>query len=258
MYYTSHMPQASPYATKPAASRSTARVSSRLAKRQQKEILWQTVGIMVAAVGLVLLFIFAILPLVIRLFTNLSDGVISLDNADTLPPQVPILSAPPRATKDSTYLLSGYGEPESQVIVVHNQTDQLETQVSVEGSFEISIPLLEGENSLAAYSVDDAGNESALTTTYSLSFDQQAPTIELSAPTEGQEFVSKSQQSITVEGTTEPQAYIYINGRRYQANSEGIFKASVRLVEGDNQLAFKAEDAAGNVTEKTMVVTYRD
>lgn len=236
----------------------TKKVASRLAKTEQKKIFQQTLLIIGAAIAVVIIFLFVILPAVIRLAVNLSEGTIGFEEQDTVPPQTPIVSAPPQATTESLVTISGFGEAGSTVRLVVNGAQAEQTTVDEEGAFAIDVGLEPGENTVTAYSIDPAENESGLSPEFTIISDNQAPEIVLTSPEDGQEFVSKQNQSITVEGTTEPDAFVFINGRRYRADEEGAFSASVRLSEGDNELQLRAEDQAGNETELTLTVSFKE
>jgi bacillopeptidase F len=247
-----------PYSTGGSRSRKTARVSSRLAQAEKKKVVRQTITLSVVGVILLLGFIFVILPGVIRFALNFSDTNFSFEPSDTIPPQVPIISAPAAATSEPTIEVTGFGEPNSQVIFVINGQEAEQVSVAEDGSFSQEVSLDEGENSLKAYSIDQADNESGNSTTYTVIFDNTPPSITLTHPENGQEFVSKANQSISVEGTTEPGARVFVNGRRHQADSEGAFKATIRLNEGDNTISLKAEDAAGQTDELEITVKFKE
>jgi len=247
-----------PYSTSRSRSRKTGRVSSRLAQAEKKKVVRQTIFLSIVAVILLFGFIFVILPGVIRFALNLSDTGISLEQKDTFPPQVPIISAPAAATSQASLTIEGFAEADSQVIFVINGQEAEQVAVGSDGSFSQEVSLSEGENRIKAYSVDQEENESATSTTYTVIFDNTVPEISLTTPENGQEFVSKSNQSISVEGTTEPDARVFVNGRRYLADSEGLFKATVRLSEGDNTITLKAEDAAGQTAELEISVRFKE
>ena len=67
----------------------------------------QTMIIIGVAVGLVMLFLFVILPLL----TRTGSGEANLfEGKDTLPPQTPAFSAPVQATNSAQLKLDGYSE----------------------------------------------------------------------------------------------------------------------------------------------------
>lgn len=233
-------------------------VTSRLAKREQKQLLVQTVALFVGAVVLLLAFIFVILPGVARVWSQITGtGLSGLDSEDTFAPQVPILAAPVSATNSAELKLSGYGEADSQLKVVINGEAKTEDKIKTDGTFEVSIALTTGENVITAYAIDAAGNESEASRSYTVVFDNEAPKLEISEPQNGQSIELRKNQQLTIKGTTEPHARVSVNGRTVLANSEGAFSTTYLLQEGENKFQLKAEDQAGNSTEQELIVNYR-
>lgn len=247
-----------PYSTRGSRSSRTGRVSSRLAQAEKKKVVRQTVILSFVAVILLLGFIFVILPAVTRFALSLSDTSFNVDNSDTFPPQVPIISAPVAATSSAQLAISGFGEAESEVVFVVNGREADRIDVDEDGTFSHKLSLTEGENTIRAYSIDKAENESGTSTTYTVIFDSEPPEIKLITPEDGQQFVSKANETITVEGEVEPNARVFVNGRRHTADSEGIFKASLRLNEGDNTITIRAEDVAGQTAKIEITVKYQE
>lgn len=234
------------------------RVSSRLAKSQQKQLLRQTIIYVVAAIALGLAFIFFILPRSINLFFTLTGGnQAALENTSDVPPQVPAFSAPPPATASASITLSGFGEAKSEVVLVVNGQQQTTQRVNDEGAFTIDAQLSEGENQIAAFARGQNGQESSVSRTYSIVRDNQAPTLELEQPQDGQVIELARNQTMTIKGKTEPGSQLQVNGRSLYVNSDGTFSGSYQLQEGENKLEFTARDQAGNQTQKTISVTFR-
>lgn len=234
----------------------TQTVGSRRTKTESQKALRQSLLLLVISIILILAFIFVILPAVIRFAARGSDIVSSVK--DDIPPQTPMISAPVTATFSATLKVSGFGEKDSDLIVLTNGNEVARQTISDDqGKFEVEIPLQDGDNSLVFYAVDKNGNESGTTKTYSILFDNVAPTIELETPIDGQQFELRKNQNMIVKGKTEADAKVYVNGRLTRANPEGIFSTSLLLNEGENTLALKAEDQAGNFTEKTIKVNFK-
>ncbi len=236
---------------------STQRVSSRLAKTESRKMMKQTVLFIIASVILLLMFLFVIIPSVIR-FVSSGGDVNQIVQSDTIPPQVPLISAPVTATYSATINLEGYGEKQSEVVVVKNGSEDQRVRVEADdGKFEVPVSLDEGENTLSLYAVDEAGNESASSRTYTIALDKTAPTIEMENPQDGQTIELLKNQNVTVKGKTEPGSTVYINGRRTFANNEGVFSSNYQLAEGENKLLIRAEDPAGNAAETELTVTFK-
>ena len=233
------------------------RVTSRLAKKQQKKLTKQTILLVVMSIIVVALFVFVVVPNVIRLFFKMIDSGSPFEQQDTIPPQPPMIQSPTDATSSAKLKISGYGEPEAEVVFVINNKEQDKEKIDQEGEFEALVKLNLGENELNLYSVDKAGNES-LSRSFNILVDTQKPTIDLESPEDGQKFEDEQNRVIEVKGTTEAKAKVYLNGRMTTADSEGNFNHRYRLEEGENKLEIRAVDKAGNEEKTEITVEYED
>jgi hypothetical protein len=232
------------------------RVSSRLVKTERKRLLRQTLVLGGVSILLLLLFVFVVLPGFIRIVNRFLDQPV-WQQVDEIPPQVPQLAAPPAATNSARLVLTGYGEPESDLVVLVNNSRVAKEEITDEGDFEVIIQLEEGENRISTYAVDAAGNESALSREYIILLITTPPSLEINSPEEGKQFEGRQEQEITLEGTTDEQVRVYVNNRLTFPDEEGRFRQTVRLEEGENKIEIKAEDRAGNVTELELIVHFR-
>jgi len=232
------------------------RIQSRLVRKQHKQLVRQTVWSSIIGIVLVLAFIFWVLPNSVRLLGLLLDTTL-IEETDAIPPQVPILSQPNKATGETPLLVKGFAEPDSQVIFVLNGGQLDPVVVGEEGTFEQSLPLTEGDNIFLAYSKDEAENESRETKLYEVALDTEPPAIALDELADGTQIVGKDNRQLVIQGVTEPQARVHINDRPVLANSQGAFRSSYRLNEGDNELLFKVVDLAGNENELTLTVKFK-
>ena len=232
-------------------------VPSRKIRKEKKKAIAQSIIMIAVAIILFFAFIFVIIPGFFNLFTNFLDSSSPFQETDTIPPQIPIVSAPISATNSAQLKVTGFGEPESFVIFVLNGSKQEKVKIATDGSFEVPITLTEGENVLRAYGVDDAQNESATTKDYVTLFDTTAPILEITEPTDGTKFESRANESVTIQGKTddgETGTRIYINDRVVFPKDDGTFSYTYRLSEGENKLQIKALDRAGNSSE--LEITY--
>ncbi len=232
------------------------RVSSRLAAREQKKLSRQIFIMMAASIIIVLLFIFVILPLVVRLFFQFIDKGSPFEPGDTVPPQAPIIQSPINATNSATLPISGVAEAGSKVVFILNGSQLDEIEANDEGKFKYDLFLSEGENLLGLYSVDAAGNESIKTKNYNILYDSESPILEIEFPQDGQEITLVKNQVIEIKGKTEPGAKVYVNDRLSYPNALGEFKSRYSLSEGENVLKFKAVDKGGNVNEMEVKVGF--
>ena len=231
---------------------------SRISRKKQQQMMRQTALIVIAAISLLAAFIFFIMPQFIRLADSFFNGsdLIS-ESQDQVPPQTPVLAAPVSATNSASLPISGVGEAGTQVVLVVNGERLEDVEIDDQGEFKFSVLLTEGENALAVFGVDEAGNESVKTREYNVELDTLAPEIEIESPEDGAEIDLRKNQITTIKGMTEPKAKVFINDRLVYARADGSFSMSFKLEEGENKLRFRVEDQANNVSEKEITVKFR-
>ncbi len=210
------------------------------------------------SIVLAILFLVFLMPRIVDVaFDYITEDVSETQQQDTIPPQAPVLSAPPTATSSATVSLQGFTEAQSSVRLLVNGERAAAADAGEDGAFSIEIELPSGENEITAVAIDAAGNESRQSRSYLITIDSEAPEIQLEQPADGETFYGLRNQTITIRGTTEPGASVYINGSlTYADREEGVFETSLRLEEGDNELTIRAVDAADNETELTRVVRF--
>lgn len=213
--------------------------------------------ILLTLVGVILLFFYGIpsiakLTAILMEFRKGSEPPIS---EDTTPPPPPYFTSIPKATNNPKLEIEGTAEPGVSVIVDVNG-EETEVLADNNGSFTFSFNLREGENSFFAYSRDTAGNKSQKTSVYKITYDREPPLVEIIKPQDGQEFFGSKQRQILIEGKTEKNARVQINNRFIVVDSEGNFSLATTLSEGENKFLVKAEDEAGNKTEKSLTLNF--
>ncbi len=234
----------------------TKAVSSRKVRKEKKKALRQSLALLGVSALILLSFIFVIIPGFITGFNSFLDTSNPFQPSDVIPPQVPILSAPVDATFSAQISVVGFGEPESTLIFVLNGEPEPELTIGDDGSFERELQLIEGENTIAAYSIDESGNESEISKSFTTVFDSEPPLLDVSGIEDGLTVETKKNQNFTVSGKTDPGAKVYINGRVSFPTSEGDFSQKFLLNEGENTLTIEAIDKAGNKTSAEKKITY--
>ncbi len=234
------------------------RITSRLAKKQRKQLVRQSFFFIVGGLALCALFLFFIMPKSINLLFNLIDNGDVIDvKDDFIPPQIPILQQVPEATFTSSLKLSGYAESGSDVIIKNNDKKVDDLLVPDNGKFEYKLKLNKGENFVSIYSIDPAGNESVSSRDYIITYDNEPPKIEIDEPKDGETIELKRNRVTTIRGKTEPKSKVFINQRLVYPNEDGEFYSSYPLKEGDNELLIRVVDQAGNSSELEMTVYFR-
>ena len=83
--------------------------------------------------------------------------------------------------------------------------------------------------------------------------DVTPPTLSLDSPSDG--FITE-RATVTVSGTTEPDAALSINGISVTVESDGSFSCVIALVEGENTITATVKDSSDNSAMFSVGVTY--
>ena len=234
------------------------RFYSRLRITEEKKNLRTAVVLGILTFILIIgVFIFG-LPTVAKFAAFLSDLRKSgepVEVNDTTPPAPPRLDSLPEATNKTSIEISGSSEPGATVVLTFNK-DAREVLADNEGSFRFTFELKGGENTLLALTKDASGNESQKTDEITITFDDEEPSLNISSPSEGASFFGSKQRQIVIQGTTDAKASLSINDRFVLVEEDGSFAFATTLSEGENTFNLKAQDQAGNQTEKTLKVSF--
>ena len=204
-----------------------------------------------------LIFLFVIVPQFVQLFFRFfGGGDLGLNQDDTVPPQVPIISPLPEATSESTLELQGFGEAGSQVVIVLNGNELDRIEVDDQGEFSYSLNLEEGENQLVIFGVDEAENESN-SRQLVIALDTKAPSLAFESLENGQEVLGRNNQQFVIRGETEPGSSLSLNDKNVYVALDGTFNTTYFLSEGENTLRFMVTDKAGNQIEREVKLNFR-
>jgi len=233
---------------------------SRLAKQQNKKMKKQAVSFLIISVVFLVLFFWIGIPGLIKLAVNLGNSKASSKfniEADTIPPAPPQLELIPTATTSAIINLYGTAEPGSKIVLYKNNSQDEESTTDADGQFSfLNIKLSSGTTTFYAKSIDASENESQNSSYQTIIFDDEAPELSIAQPTDGAEFYGQTEQVIDIQGSTDPNANVYLNDRQLVVTGDGSFSTKYQLEEGDNQLNFKSIDEAGNELETTLNVKY--
>jgi hypothetical protein len=227
-------------------------------KAEERKITKRTFLYIFLTTASILAIYFFGIPVLIKFasfLTNINKSGKSVEINDTIPPPPPIINNLPEATNSKSLDIKGTSEPGATVTVNVNNENQ-DVVVSNEGEFILNIKLKDGENTIYAYATDQSGNKSQKTENYNVTLDNKNPDITISKPTDGEIFSGSKQEQITIEGNTEIQASLEINNRFVLVEDDGSFAFFTTLTSGENNFDIKAQDKAGNVSEKTLKVIY--
>lgn len=174
---------------------------------------------------------------------------------DTTPPPPPKFDPQPDATNQKSIKLTGSAEPGSTVKLTLNGK-KYDILAGNDGIFSVDFGLANGDNTYSGVSVDTSGNTSQGTKTFTISFDNKAPDLTVSNPSDGAQFFGTRQRQLTIQGTTDSSASVTINDRVVSIDNNGGFEYTTTLNEGENKFVVKSMDAASNQSEKDLTVTF--
>jgi len=176
---------------------------------------------------------------------------------DTVPPLKPYLNPIPEATKQDSLDITGQSEAGVKVVLKIDGKKAQETVADSNGKFSFaSIPVGVSSQVMLVEALDESGNTSLPSQTYTILKDTENPVLEILTPSKDNETFKSTGRTYKVSGKSEPGNTIHINEQLAVVSTSGEFFASIRLEDGSNQIKIKAVDKAGNEMEETRNVVY--
>lgn len=229
------------------------RLSRRIEAKTKKNLFLSILGIIVV---MFLMFKFG-LPLLVNLSLFLSGSKGNQEQSENKNPSFippPILNSFPQATSSANITISGIASKNQTINLYINDDLISETETNDDGSFSFKETVKPGENTIKAKAVvDDKESEFSQPTT--IIFKNAPPSLSINSPSDGQSF-GKDQNMADVNGSTDQDVKITVNGFWAITDSDGSFSYSLPLQNGENKIKIIASDVAGNRTEKEIKVTY--
>ncbi len=226
-------------------------MSSRLERIKTRRAGKQGAIYLVIAAILVVVMIFWGVPAIARM----AGLLVSTENTETveyeLKPTPPIISDIPEATYSGEVNITGFSQPGIDVVLYLNGAELARKLTSESGTFTFSkVPITEGVNSVYAYSSTSRGLMSEKSKEYTVILDDIKPTVTIDSPKDGEIFRGQSQRIATFNGgTNEAGSKVMIGERLVILNSDNKFSIPYQLVEGDQEIAIKVVNKAGNESE---------
>jgi len=221
----------------------------RLAKKEEGDVIKRIAILSILSIVIIVLIFTLGIPLLGGFADFLGKTLGSKASSSSSQSQIlspPVLEGLPAATNSAILAVSGFASDGKKVEIFLNSSNIGEAGVS-DGKFKYeSINLKSGDNEISARSVSDLGKESDLSQISKVTLDTTPPKLSVDNPTEGQSFSGVSK--ITVEGSSDPNAEVLVNGFLANVGSDGKFDVAIPLFTGDNTIEVKAIDSAGNTT----------
>jgi outer membrane protein assembly factor BamB len=187
-----------------------------------------------------------------RLLTN---AVAWVREVEQEVPDAPTLSSDAdEIGTEATVTVSGEAEFRSTVTIVRGDDELGEVAPERDGSYELEVELVEGENVLEAVATNHAGSTASEPLT--LWLDTTGPVLEWT-PEDGEGFL---EDTITVAGTAQDEpagvASVEVNGAQVAVDDDGAWSTQVTIDEDGTELTVVATDTLGNVTVETRTVAF--
>lgn len=233
-------------------------VRSRLARveerRERQRLVFSLIG-MIAVLGFLAIFGLKILVGFSLLVDRIRGGSPPSPAQNVSVLVSPILDPLPEATNINELTITGSAQSGVTVVVYVDGSEKKKLTVLESGTFSVPVTLPEGSHTISAKVIDDKGNASELSNIFTVVVKKTPPTLEMSQPNDGDKITGEK-NTVLVTGHTEERAHVSVNGRVVIINSDGSFRMTVSLSDGENIIKIIATDEAGNQTLLERKVTY--
>lgn len=201
---------------------------------------------------LILLFSFG--PQLLISFSSLllkNDTTSSQDKKALTYVAPPILNPLPTATNSATIIVSGETTTGELIKLYVNGKAVDKKSVKKNNTFTFSsVKLTKGTNEIKAKAVTEDDQESNYSPTVTIQYLDKAPTLEISAPLDGQTV----KDNPTLTGKTDTGVKVTVNDFWAITSDDGTFSYRLNLQQGDNRIKIIATDDAGNKAEKEITI----
>lgn len=221
-------------------------------KKQQKRLVFALAG-SIGIVVLILLFGLKLLVGFSLLVDKIRGNTPQKEQQSILLP--PVLDPQPEATNSASFTITGKGQPNTTIIVYLNESEAKKLTIAKDGVFSIDLTAIDGENTVSAKLIDEKGTLSDLSNVIRLTYKKSKPLLEVNKPDDNLSIVS-DMSTVVVEGKTEQDNSITVNGHFVVIQKDGSFSYKIQLSEGENTFTIVATDQAGNQTTIERHITY--
>jgi len=232
-------------------------IRSRLSRRTEQKTK-RNFFLSVLGTILIILFVFKFgIPLLANLSLFISGSKNNQEQSNIQNPSFiapPILNSFPEATSSANIVISGVATKNQTINLYINGNLIDETSVKDDGTFSFKEAISAGNNVIKAKAVVQK-KESEFSESITTVFKSAPPSLNISSPTDGQSF-SKDQNTANVNGTTDADVKVTVNGFWAIVDDSGNFLYSLPLQNGENKIKIIATDLAGNNSEKEIKTTY--
>lgn len=223
-------------------------------KRSQRQVVVFGIG---SIIFLILIVVYGF-PLLLGLTSTIGNlrhsQTASSSAVTTVAPTIPTLNQNYQATFSANIKITGVADAKTNIELFQNGQSQGTVLTQDDGTFSMDVALQSGSNIFTATAINDAGQRSAASETYTITYIVKKPNLDVSAPKDGD---TTNASPYTVSGQTDPGDTITINDRLAIVGNDGKFSYNMVLNDGDNKLHIVATDPAGNQTAKDLTLKYQ-
>ncbi len=170
-------------------------------------------------------------------------------------PMPPVFIDAPQAVNQEKISLSGKALPGTTVKIYVNGPERGVTTTGSDGVFSFAdVKLNLGTNTISAKSFDNKGNESDSSEFIIISYDKEAPEVDLEI--EDGDVIRNLNRRVDIKGKVNEKATITINEKTAIQKSDLTFDFILGVSDGDVKIKITVVDLAGNKTEKELTVKY--
>lgn len=221
---------------------------SRLTRLEDRRNSRKTVLLILGTIVLLALAVFLGIPVLVKMavfWGDLKSSRMPVDKTDLIPPPPPSFSLLYDATNSARQTISGGSEAGTTVYLTLNGESVGNVVTKDDGTFTLGdIRLNEGDNTLVAVAMDQAGNKGNASAEVDVYYSNKPP--ELTVDTS-----MVADNKIEIKGTTNGER-LTVNDRLIIIGQEGKFATTINLNPDEKTLVLIATDRAGNQTRKEV------
>jgi len=185
---------------------------------------------------------------------NTTDASATSQNETFIVP--PSLNQIANATNSAQIAVSGVAQKNQTVNLYLNNQMTDTTSADSQGKFSFSaVSLQQGQNTITARAANNNNKESSDSNALSIVYSKSAPSLSITQPNDGQTFTKNTSPTLSIQGKTDPNDQVTVNGAWAIVDDQGNYNYLYTLQNGSNDIKVVATDQAGNQTTKEIHIT---
>lgn len=231
------------------------RLSNNLQRKAIHNILIVVCGFVILVVLLIvfgnkLLIGFSLLTEKMEKNTTVASSTTQADTAFIIPPSLNQIAT---ATNSAQIAVSGIAQKNQTVNLYLNNQMVDTTSADSQGKFGFSTVTLQlGQNMITAKAANNDNKESSDSNALSITYSKSNPTLSISQPNDGQTFTKNTSPTLSIQGKTDPNDQVTVNGAWAIVDQQGNYSYLYTLQNGSNDIKVIATDQEGNQTTKEI------